>query len=553
MHTLRYITIYLVFFLVNSVYSQKYIRPDYEYQLLDDGSKMVIITTERFKESVQPLINWKNRKGIRTDLAIYLQDIEEGYLNIAEYIRKRHDEDSVSFFLLVGDAEDIPPYHHIYYHAMNKKMDTTMSDPSYVIWDEEEFDWFCDAFIGRLSANTIEEAEIIINKNIQYEKYPDPTAEWYNSSIVISDTDEYYFQPSSINCTTWANWLVDSMKNIADYKYVEKKYDPNLKESDLFPVFNSGASLIFYNGHGDIFEWLTGDFGNMFMEDDVSLLENGFKMPVIISSGCKNGEFDFPYRPCLAEAWQRQGTLEEGGGAIAFLGGSANIVSCDQHRMYFGITRFLGGTDYLSLGSIIVNSQIGKVTEQNTRRLTLFGDPSLYVYTATPTPINISYKKTDNNSISVTTVPGTIVNLQTPSMNLYITEKVKTETTSFAITSADTEDIYITATGKNKIPFLDTIQYETGIYSNFSKAHTHPNLRNIKIKNKILHLSFGEENLPTTLKLYDIKGRKLFHKKILTEYETIIPIPNNFANTNIIVLKIESAGVKTLIKKISIQ
>ena len=132
-----------------------------------EAGNMMVITTKEYRSAVLPLIEWKNRKGIKTDLFIYPRDTGSTPDLIKSFIRKKYlSEEGLSYILIVGDAEDVPPA-----RGFIAKAKGLPSDPVYALLTGN--DVYPDVMIGRLSVENDMEARIVVNKNLWYEKNTD--------------------------------------------------------------------------------------------------------------------------------------------------------------------------------------------------------------------------------------------------------------------------------------------------------------------------------------------------------------------------------------------
>lgn len=347
---------------------------------------MIVITTAEFQPAVEPLVKWKNRKGIRTRLYIYPGDTGPAPADIKAFIKKIYDSpESLTYVLLVGDAEDVPP-------AIGTAADSK-GQPSDLIYtllagDDE----YADVMIGRFSVENLTQAQTVVNKNLWYEMNPDPNGEWYRKAMGIAG-DDRYFTPHQREI------MVEIQELMTAYHYTEFTtiYSPEAKSLQVSEAINQGRGWINAAEHG----WVNGWPELHFVIPHVKNLKNTRMTPVIIATSCLVG--DFAGKTCFAETWQRLGTPQEPQGSIVFLGYSGVI----WNFAWIGhqeIIRLLVNENYFTAGEIIFNG-VMKFMERFPhgpryeglevfQRWHLFGDPSLFVYTDTPTEMKVTYKDT---------------------------------------------------------------------------------------------------------------------------------------------------------------
>ena len=375
----------------NSIYDRLFLNASTtatRYTPLEEKStgKLLIIAADSYADAMTDYINWKREKGIDTEMVL---TSEIGYAisgnTMKNYIQNRFDEDpNICYFLLVGDGADIPPYPSNY------------GDSDYYYVRLVGTDQYADAFIGRFSGNKIEDIETQVERTIYYEKYLNQTDTWLEKGFGSAsaegagighnggESDEVHMN----NIKT----------DLEDYGYivtlVNQRGGSNAAISD---VFNGGAGIANYTGHGDVTLWSNTNYNN----SHVNALTNNNKLPFIWSTACLNG--DFRLKTCFAEAWLRATNNTTGAptGAIAFLGSTINqlwrppmdgqdeMVDILVESYTDNIKRTIGGLSFNGIFKMIQTGNPGAVETAYT--WVLFGDPSLTVRTKTPSTMTIDY------------------------------------------------------------------------------------------------------------------------------------------------------------------
>jgi hypothetical protein len=125
-----------------------------------DGS-VLIITYDNFHSQVEPLADWKHKRGLTTYL-VNLSDVGTTNTHIYDYIYDAYHNwpDPPEYVILVGDVGQIPTNNGI----------SCITDHKYVTVDGS--DYFADVHIGRISVQTQAEAEHVITKTLNYRKNP---------------------------------------------------------------------------------------------------------------------------------------------------------------------------------------------------------------------------------------------------------------------------------------------------------------------------------------------------------------------------------------------
>jgi len=164
----------------------------------------------------------------------------------------------------------------------------------------------------------------------------------------------------------------------------------------LSAEFNAGATIMNYTGHGSKTTCGTSGFG----VNDVAQLTNYDMLPFIWSVACVNGDFTSG-SPCIAEALLRAQSGGQPTGGLATMMSSINqywdeplegqdefndiLVETYQNN----IKRTFGGISVN--GCMKMNDTYGNTGYDMTDTWLCFGDPTIYVRTATPLPMTVTH------------------------------------------------------------------------------------------------------------------------------------------------------------------
>ncbi|MHA1614623.1 MAG: C25 family cysteine peptidase [Candidatus Thorarchaeota archaeon] len=166
------------------------------------GAEYLIITTANFEEHAQRLVEWKERKGIPSAVRVVAEDDRQSvkdFLNFAYY----KWFPAPTYVLLLGDVEFIPANYDVdhkaitptgiqYYEDIDPENGNIASDLGY--FNIEGNGYFPDMIYGRISVDTEMQAEIIVNKTLQYEQSPPANTTFYESFLsagYFEDMDSY--------------------------------------------------------------------------------------------------------------------------------------------------------------------------------------------------------------------------------------------------------------------------------------------------------------------------------------------------------------------------
>jgi hypothetical protein len=388
-------------------FEQLYARHYLNYSALNDRyasigevGSMLVICYDAFNAATQPFVAWKNQLGIPTAL-VNVSAIGSTGAQIKTYIQNLYNTSDLAFVVLVGDAAQVPYYNN-----------GGASDPSYAFLAGS--DNYPDAFVGRLSAETVAQVETQVTRSIEYERDAQTAAAWYPKGVGIASSEG-----AGIGDDGEADYVhMDVIRGKLlgfTYDQVDQIYATNGGTAAMVSnAVNAGRSVINYCGHGSLTTWVTTGFSNT----HVNALTNDNKLPFIVSVACNNGEFQSG--TCFAEAWLRATNGAEPTGAVGMYASTISMSwappMCGQDE----IIDLLVGNEKRSYGALCfngacqMNDEYGASGENETKFWTIFGDPSLRVRTATPQAIAVDHFETVDPlmpGFTVHTNPGNLAAL----------------------------------------------------------------------------------------------------------------------------------------------
>ncbi len=379
-----------------------------QYTQVAENGSMLVICYDSFAADIQPFVDWKNKKGISTQLV--LKSVAgTTAAAIKTYISTYYTtHPNLKYILLVGDAPQVP--------ASSTSNGDSDNNYGYLSGSDS----YPEVFVGRFSATTSAQVQTMVNRCLSYEKSPQLTGTWYKNGITIGsdqgpgDNNEYDWQHQRV---IRGKLLAYNYNGAATYTAVTENYDGSQGGVDaagsptpaqIATQVNNGAGIITYTGHGGDMEFVTSGFS----VTNVNALTNTDKWPFIWSVACVNGNF-VANATCFAEAWLRAGTPTAPKGAIATLmstiNQSWNPPMRGQDAMINILVESVQGNVKRTFGGLSMNGCMdmndaypGNEGPEMTDTWTTFGDPSVMVFTNTPTAMTVSHITT--TSVGVTTV-----------------------------------------------------------------------------------------------------------------------------------------------------
>ena len=396
-------------------------------QTKDTGCDYLVISPQTYYTQAKELADWKHMTGLMAKV-VNVSDIGSSYQQIMNYIQDAYDtwDPAPSYVLIIGDTEQVPTTY----------VNSPASDLWYVCVSGS--DYFPDMFIGRLPADNVNEAELMVQKTLTYEQTPPSLASFYENFVVAA-----YFQDDENNGYETRRFVRTS-EEVRDYlltedytgeriyctgSYINPTHynngyygngEPLPAEllrptfawdgdgNDIINALDEGIFILNHRDHG-----MTNGWGDpYFTTDDFNSFSNGDLLPVVFSINCLTGEFD---DECFCEAFLRKSD----GGAVAVFGASRVSYSGYNDYLCRGFydamwpdfdTEQGGDTPLYPLGAVL---NYGKVymtltwgdpwdyEEYTFELFHCFGDPSLEIFSALPEDLDVTHNILEN-SIQVT-------------------------------------------------------------------------------------------------------------------------------------------------------
>ena len=380
------------------------------------GADYVVVTHRKFLAAAERLAGWRETAGgggYRTKV-VTTDEIYNTYGNggvspkaIKDFLRHAYQSwtpPAPTYVVLFGDGtydfrgvdtkvhaeppelDGYIPTHYIRTDSFGR----TASDHWYVT--VSGYDEFTDMYIGRLSAETVSEADAIVSKILAYEQAP-PNGDWRRKIISVADDEvsnsgDFIFKKSldeiakdhtRLGYETVEIFLEDITDEVEakpeDYPDV---FPQRVAKDRIIEALGEGAVIAQYAGHGGRTVWAHEIiFDNLHIDQ----VEETDKIPFMLVLSCYNGYFDQPGEPSMAEKLLRK----ERGGIIGMLSatrltyGRGNDV---LNRIIFDMifkrgVRQLGPLSFDSKVELLMTEGTGQIDVM--MEYTLFGDPALQI------------------------------------------------------------------------------------------------------------------------------------------------------------------------------
>lgn len=391
-----------------------------------NGADYIVITPSAFRNAIQPLVAWRQSKGLRT-MVVDVQDVYDEFSDGLMDAQAIHDflayaygnfqAPAPAYVLLVGDgtydfknAEGtsdkiwIPPY----LRSVDPYIAETASDNQLVAFDVNSN--LPSMMIGRLPANSAAEVTVMVNKVLANEQNPPPGA-WRTTITFVSDntykadgsmdtagdfwalSDKVASDPSLIPSPyvadrVYFNPCPTSFPNCAlpNPAYPPYTTDAAVRAAVTNAV-NSGRLIVNYVGHSAIQYWA---HESLYRLADVQSQTNTV-YPVFLDFTCYDGYFTFPGYPSLGEANVRQFP----GGALASwsptgLGVATGHDFLDRGFFDYIMNRGSGIGSATVAGKVYIYNNAGGADRDLIDTFLLFGDPAGTMVGRVPTAVGLS-------------------------------------------------------------------------------------------------------------------------------------------------------------------
>lgn len=375
-----------------------------------NGADYLIISHEKFLGVLSPLVELKEAQGLRTkviDVEAIYNEFNAGLespVAIKAFLAHalRHWETRrPTYVLLVGDStsyyrgetrnEAINYVPSFSYQAGETAQDKWASDHWYTT--VAGTDALADIILGRLSVNSVEDAQTVVEKIVHYTQRP-KLGPWRTTLGYVAEKGVFDRECEDLRAnytprifrgeTVYEGKLPWEDNFYLPLELMEKekaKVSP-ITTTKILEMLNNGVLFLTFYGHGSPNVWTDEHiwFGGGSPNSDNLHLRNRDVLPFIINMTCNSGAIDYPVPPwnvCISEDFMR---VKDGGAIGLYVPAGPGFTSVHKNasialRQAFFYDRFR------RLGDAIVAADyhyLLKGHEENmVRMFILLGDPAL--------------------------------------------------------------------------------------------------------------------------------------------------------------------------------
>lgn len=468
---------------------------------LQNEVNYLLITTDAFASSFQPLVDWRTKQGLKGEILL-VSTINSTYpgRDLPEKIRNAiiyyYQNRGLIFVLLGGDNTYVPK--RGVYISYSGYTETSMPCDLYFSdltgsWDgdrdnvfgevpSDSIDFYPDVYVGRASVNNTTQATTFVNKVFTYEKNP-PTD--YLKRMLLPSVmlfSSYNYHGRVVN---------DTIANITQTGWTDRLIIDPTTTTPMRDSLNNGFGFCHVSAHGNEVGFYTQTSQLIYGTAAASSQTNSNKLFILNSIACHPGAFDYT-SDCLAEVIMNN---PNGGGVATILNsrygwgmppqfGPSEWIDVKFYDFLFRKDSFLIGVAHARSKALYTLNAISGTGAGCWRwciyELNLFGDPAMPMWTDVPQNLSVDFPRVIpigpfNLNISVTSNSNPVNHaLVSVSKGTEIYAQGYTNTlgsVAISVTATTPGKFYITVTAHNNYPYQDSgIVQANGAYVSFLRA-----------------------------------------------------------------------------------
>jgi len=388
-----------------------------------DEVDMIIIYPEVFESAAQQLATHRESQSqliVRiVEIGQIFNEFSSGRVDpsaIRDFAKMLYDRnDQFRYLLLMGDGSF--DYRNIYgenelndnnqnlipVYETNNSMSPINGYPSddyyALLSDDEGGDQLLGAMdiaIGRLPVRNLAEAQIAVNKIINYDTNPNTLGDWRNRITFVADdedTNRHISDADKIAQDITANYQNFNVDKI----YFDAYQQVSTAGGEKYPAASNainanmfkGLLVMNYLGHGG---WKGWSQERVMGINDIKSWTNGNTLPLFVTATCSFSGYDEPTLTTGGE----EVFLNEKGGAVALFSTVRAVFATSNFRLTKEVFETIfekENNQFRTIGEVLRTSKNGSsASPENSRKFTLLGDPSMKLalpeYNVSTTKIN---------------------------------------------------------------------------------------------------------------------------------------------------------------------
>jgi hypothetical protein len=338
----------------------KYDAPTTQPKSLGTSYDMVIIAPAAFETTLQPLIDFKNGKGVATmfksmEAILVEYDGFDQPEQVKYFIKDAYDTLGITYVLLVGglksqlnskdkdtisagyidwwvpvryvtipQEEDEGCLSDLYYGCLYNATGgfdswDSSGDGVYANWGwmgakRDYFDMNPEVYVARLPCSNEKEVKVVVSKILTYESIGPDLKPWYKTFIGVGGKTfaMYEGKPDGEYLTELASsYVKNAIPELEFVKVFSTNRDtggPTPEPMDIAKTISKGAGFVNFEGHGNPLSWNTHWFDDQpttwcggIQTFYFPFISNRDMLPVVVVGGCHNALYNISIIPILKD------------------------------------------------------------------------------------------------------------------------------------------------------------------------------------------------------------------------------------------------------------
>jgi hypothetical protein len=421
------------------------------------GARYLIITNDNFYNAIQPLAEWKTKKGMPCTV-VKTSQTGTSSTQIRSYIVNAYNtwNPRPEFVLLVGSGSYLPS-------------NSRREGQGYAIETDNPYgnvsgDYQAELPYGRFPCNSVRQCSVMVAKTLDYERTPDTSdTSWYHHATTVCRDSTDDDAP-----TYWSDIRTVISEAVANgFSSFDSLASSRLQDSlDIRQSVNNGTAFVLYRGRGTNCWYSPFDMRPYLNLDS---LTNDKRLPIVCSFTCQTMNLaNDTVEDMTGNTWVKVGTVNNPCGAVAVVGNthSASGVALVRSSMTRGYFTGVFAESLKTVGAAMLRGKLQIYNDWHDSiyymGFNLLGDPELNLWTTAPQPMAVDYDSLipsgpDTFDVMVTGADTPVANaLVCIRSNSGIYQYGCTDASgrqSFIINDSVGEMLDVTVTARNHMPY----------------------------------------------------------------------------------------------------
>jgi hypothetical protein len=367
------------------------VRPSTGLRQPPGGADVVIVTDESLWAEAQSLAGWHTARGRRPLVASFRDVVDEFNDGIYHpkavpamlvWAQTHWAGPAPAYLTLLGDGHwNFKGFNPVLYPPEPNLVPPYLAwidpwqgeVPADALYADLDGDQTPDLAIGRIPASTPAEARVMVDKIIAYDETA-RLASWQRRTLFVADNADSAGDFPWLSDQIINDYLPADLTAQKVYLGTPSAPDAAAARAAILAAIQGGVFMVQYTGHGAVDSWA---HETIWSTMDIGGLNNGSRLPVVMTFNCLDGYFAYPGRPSMAEAMLRRA----GGGGVAALSPSGLGLAVDEQNLRKLLMTRFADVRVRELGQVVMLAKKDYYNRYGPNYLlatmTLYGDPAM--------------------------------------------------------------------------------------------------------------------------------------------------------------------------------